>query len=268
VRWSLWATLACQVTKLNSRARHPVNRYWPEDAHRVGLHLRLGLASDNGHEVDHFFTPQSLWSAWVKCAYASLPASARTSKSTRNFFVSTDDQQVKVLVASQIRKEEGPAIAALNLQSMFSENEIHYLGGGNLVSTLPTPQDKWLHSLGLVVLEFQSGSRLSMFAGAAARKSCGQLQAALLEMLALSKSDTMVNSHLSTFTSYPSTLANESSVHVVTRDGDCFPAVTSEPLSDAGELFSERADCYSARKHYLHSWSRPRRQLSREPRQG
>jgi hypothetical protein len=104
---------------------------------------------------------------------------------------------------------------------------------------LGSPKHPLLQAMGLVVIVFQSGSRIIMAGSEPSRKDCRHVQVAQIEMLALGSSSLLVSSHLSTFATLPAANVPLGMHYVVTRDGDCFPTPSTEPMSDATDLFSE-----------------------------
>jgi hypothetical protein len=79
-------------------AVNAVLSYAPSGARIIGLHVRLGLSTDNAGEREHFFSPPLVASAWVLCAYASIPHSWRrdTATAPRFWFLATDDQSGEI----------------------------------------------------------------------------------------------------------------------------------------------------------------------------
>jgi hypothetical protein len=78
--------------------------YVPTGARVIGLHIRLGLSTDNAGEREHFFSPPQVTSAWVPCAYASIPHSWRDpATGARFWFLATDDQTGAALVCEALR---------------------------------------------------------------------------------------------------------------------------------------------------------------------
>ncbi len=73
-------------------AMNAVLSYVPAGANVIGLHVRIGLRTDNSEEREHFFSPPLVASAWVECAYASIPHSWRSDTAPRFWFLATDDQ--------------------------------------------------------------------------------------------------------------------------------------------------------------------------------
>jgi hypothetical protein len=104
---------------------------------------------------------------------------------------------------------------------------------------LGSPKHPLLQAMGLVVVVFQSGSRIIMAGSEPSRKECRHVQIAQMEMMALGSSSLLVSSHLSTFATLPAANVPLGMHYVVTRDGDCFPTPSTEPMSDATDLFSE-----------------------------
>jgi len=259
-----------------------LRRYWSQDARAVGLQVRLGLATDNRDETAHFFTPANMWRSWLRCAYTALSqqlptmceSNACTTASADVFFIAADSTEAKVAMLMQMSREEGPVASALNLERVTTEQQ-----RAILLQQADTGSDIPLHNVGQVgatghswlddvvqpvVVDFASGTRLVFFARHASRVECEDVQIAMLEMHVLSWSHVLVASHLSTFAALPAASVAADDLHYVNRDGDCFPALSLEPVSDAGDLFRDTAHCFSERHILQHSWSRPRRRSVRK----
>jgi sulfite exporter TauE/SafE len=94
-------------------AMNAVLSYVPAGAHVIGLHVRLGLSTDNAEEREHFFSPRQVASAWVSCAYASIPHSWRRNTATAPhfWFLATDDQAGAIPACEELRSSRGEADA-------------------------------------------------------------------------------------------------------------------------------------------------------------
>ena len=259
-----------------------LRRYWPPDSRAVGLQVRLGLETDNEDEAAHFFTPCGMWRSWLRCAYSALGGASehRDEAGAREvWFVAADSADAKVDLMMQMRREEGAVVAALNLEHVTSKAQRESLlrpagedrraaraghAARGAVDSLPATGHAWLDEHVLpVVVDFASGTRLVFFGRKASRIACEDVQSAMLEMHVLSWSGLLVASHLSTFAALPAASVPAAGLHHVNRDGDCFPALSLEPLSDAGDLFRETAQCFSERHVLQHAWTRPRRRSAR-----
>jgi hypothetical protein len=257
-----------------------LRRYWPSHATTVGIQARFGLATDNKEEKEHFFTPSYLWRSWLRCAYTVLsqedPGTHDLSAADKEvWFIAADSMKAKVDMMIQMSKEEGGLVSALNLEHVTSKRQHSQLmrqmamGKRNLhmktsSQTIPPSGHAWLDKrLIPVVVDFASGARLIFLGRVASRTSCDDVQAAMLEMHVLSWSDKLIASHLSTFAALASASVSHTGIYHVNRDGECFPALSLEPLSDAGDLLRDKARCFSEKHVIQHSWSRPRRRSQR-----
>ena len=257
-----------------------LKRYWPAGSRAVGLQVRLGLETDNEDEAVHFFTPAGMWRSWLRCAYCALSrAPQHNAGAGEVWFIAADSTDAKVDIMMQMSREEGALVGALNLERVTSKAQRQSLqlpaskdrraargehSSRGRVESLPATGHAWLDDHVLpVVVDFASGTRLVFFGRQASRIACDDVQAAMLEMHILSWSELLVASHLSTFAALPAASVPAAGVHHVNRDGDCFPALSLEPLSDAGDLFRETAQCFSERHLLQHAWTRPRRRSAR-----
>lgn len=257
-----------------------LKRYWLVGSRAVGLQVRLGLETDNEDEAAHFFTPAGMWRSWLRCAYCALgQAPQHNAGAGEVWFIAADSTDAKVDIMMQMSREEGALVGALNLERVTSEAQRQSLqllaskdrraarrehSSRGRVESLPATGHAWLDEHVLpVVVDFASGTRLVFFGRQASRITCDDVQAAMLEMHILSWSELLVASHLSTFAALPAASVPAAGVHHVNRDGDCFPALSLEPLSDAGDLFRETAQCFSERHVLQHAWTRPRRRSAR-----
>jgi hypothetical protein len=260
--------------------------YWPEHSKAIGLQVRLGLATDNRDEAEHFFTPGYMWRSWLRCAYTVIGQQQPTDRdsNTRNtddaevWFIAADSTHVKVEMMIQMSREEGALVAAHNLELVTTDEQrallsadsvgmkraqsnVHSRGG---LRQIAATGHAWLDDMLLpVVVDFASGTRLVFFGRDASRVGCEDVKTAMLEMHVLSWSHVLVASHLSTFAALAAASVAEDGIHYINRDGDCFPALSLEPLSDAGDLFRDSASCFSERHVLQHSWTRPRRRSVR-----
>jgi len=256
--------------------------YWPEGARAIGLQVRLGLETDNHQESAHFFTPASMWRSWLRCAYAAVShveqdasgTAARTRAARDVWFIAADSTEAKVKMMMRMGRQEGAVTGALNLERVTTARQRAMLLRGSapdFQGAAPGPAQlaptghAWVDNVLLpVVVDFASGTRVIILARNASRTGCQDVQAAMLEMHLLAWSRVLVTSHLSTFSTLPAASVEAAGIHHVNRDGDCFPALSLEPLSDAGDLFRQSAQCFSERHLLQHSWSRPRRRSVRE----
>lgn len=99
--------------------------YLDTNPHRIGLHIRAGLITDDPFNVMHFFSPllssshgSGLASRWVSCAYANLPAGAKNAPHT--WWVAADTQAAKLTAMNQVASQEGPITAHLNLGKLLA----------------------------------------------------------------------------------------------------------------------------------------------------
>ena len=266
-------------------AADALRAYWPPGSWAVGLQVRLGLETDNREESAHFFTPASMWRSWLRCAYTAVshlhaahdpPVRARASQEV--WFIAADSVEAKVKMMMGMGRQEGAVTRALNVERVTTARQRATLLGLNpatsstdsavaqpgLVGVEKTGHE-WVDDVLLpVVVDFASGTRVVFLGRSASRIGCPDVQAAMLEMHLLSWSRVLIASHLSTFSTLPGASMEPSAILHVNRDGDCLPALSLEPLSDAGSLFRNSAHCFSERHLSQHSWSRPRRRSVRE----
>ena len=269
-----------------------LRRYWPGRARAIGLQVRVGLGTDNEAETQHFFTPAKMWRSWLRCAYSALSVLGSPEPAAHNappagaeagpevWFIAADSTEVKVAMLLQLAREEGGVLAELNLGRVTTPSQrdalLQGMTPGQRASSseqerargvqIPGTGHAWVDDgLAPVVVDFASGVRLVFFGRDASRVGCEDVQAAMLEMHVLSWSRVLVASHLSTFAALPAASVAPAGIYHVNRDGDCFNALSLDPLSDAGDLF-RTAECFSERHVVHHSWSRPRRRSVRQTR--
>jgi hypothetical protein len=87
------------IDKIRDASR-AILAYAPADARRIGLHVRVGLTTDNEVEREHFFSPAEVTDAWVNCAFASMPHEWRHDNPPRPrfWFLASDSQQGAALL--------------------------------------------------------------------------------------------------------------------------------------------------------------------------
>ena len=75
-------------------AAEAIIAYAAADSRQIGLHVRVGLVTDNEIEKEHFFSPAEVTDAWVSCAYASMPHHWRHASPPRPrfWFLASDSQ--------------------------------------------------------------------------------------------------------------------------------------------------------------------------------
>ena len=102
--------------------------YCPQGARSIGLRVRLCLDTDNRQELDHFFTPSSMWRSWLRCAYTAishLPYAAAHGPTVRRgsahrerevWFIAKDSTEAKIKMMLGVSRQKGAAKGSLNLE--------------------------------------------------------------------------------------------------------------------------------------------------------
>lgn len=100
--------------------------------HRIGLHIRAGLKTDDPFNLMHFFSPilgplgGVLARRWTSCAYANMPREMK--KGMHTWIVAADSQVAKMSILQQVAVEEGAISAYLNIEAVTKGQGGHIPG--------------------------------------------------------------------------------------------------------------------------------------------
>ena len=169
--------------------------------------------------------------AFLKCAFAGLPADVRDPSVAMGWLLVTDSADMRHQVARELAKSEGVIDSWQSIETMQNTD--------------------LLRSLNATKVSFRSGSHLIFLSGAVEAETVVGAQMAMIEMWTLGQSDMLIVTEGSSFGDVARSLFQRPTF-VTTLGGRCYPSPTLAPLG-AGLMYYEQSKCFT--NHAVkHDW--------------